>query len=174
MWSFLGIIRDPKAQRVALCLALKLLCHSKMSPSPRDPHPTMCCSFLTKAELSGLMSLPSLGSGQVGWGGVPGSWWLPKWVSGVVQVRKSHTRGRAREGIASSCLVLDSLAPLPANALKSSEILQFSTNTPNLFLENKANAPAVFCEDALLLPQPWQQIHSHCQSEVVGAVGDLP
>lgn len=111
--------------------------------------------------------------GRCGWA-VPGSWWLPRCVSGVVQVRESHIRGRAREGIASACLVLDSLTPLPTSALKNREILQFSTSTPNLFLENKANAPAVFCEDALLVPQPWQQIYSHCQSEVVGAVGDLP
>lgn len=92
----------------------------------------------------------------------------------MVQVRESHIRGRVREGIASIYFVLDSLTPLPTSALKSREILQFSTNTPNLFLENKANAPAVFCEDALLVPQPWQQIYSYCQSEVVGAVWDLP
>ena len=85
-------------------------------------------------------------------------------------MRESHVRGRAREGIASLCLVLDSFTPLPTGALKNGEILQFPTATPDLFLENKANAPPAFCEDALLLPQRWQQICSHCQSEVVGAL----
>lgn len=66
-----------------------------------------------------------------------------------------------------------SLIPSPrfrTSALKNGEILQFSTTMPNLFLEDKANASPAFCEDAFLLPQRWQQICSHCQSEVVGAV----
>lgn len=43
--------------------------HLLFIPSPGDPHSTMCCSCLTKAGLSGLMSLPSLGAGQVWVGG---------------------------------------------------------------------------------------------------------
>lgn len=91
-------------------------------------------------------------------------------MSRAVQAGGSHIRARAGEGIASLCLVLDSFIPLPTGALKNGEILQFSTATTHLFLENKTNASPAFCKAAFLLPLPWQQVCNHCQSEAVGAV----
>lgn len=80
-----------------------------------------------------------------------------------------ESQGRGRAGIASLCLALSFFLPLPSGAPQTGEVLQLATSTRLLFLEMEQMLP-VLCGDAFLLPQPWQQICSRCQSEVVGAV----
>lgn len=72
--------------------------------------------------------------------GIPVSWWLMCWF-GVVQARERVQR----QGRGSNCFLMSCPWSFhPSSALKSREILHFSTSMPNLFLENKAKAPPAF------------------------------